>query len=162
MRTCYFLLIVLLPLLSKGQAYLGSTLEEIKSRHPDKTFTVDDTNRDFNFASTPMPYGIFVYYFDKMSGISSHCLQIPYDMKSLNVQIEIYNNKYVVVSETSWKAYLEGGAVMKIELIYDKEYKSYLFRYSPNESSSPATQKPSPKKVDREEKINQSMHQIMA
>jgi hypothetical protein len=37
-------------------------------------------------------------------------------MTALNAQVEIYTKKYVIVSETSWKAYLEGGGIMEIDL----------------------------------------------
>jgi len=51
-------------------------------------------------------------------------------MTALNAQVEIYNKKYVIISETSWKAYLEGGGLMKINLTYDKDYKIYVFSYT--------------------------------
>ena len=57
-------------------------------------------------------------------------MQIPNDLTSLNAQFDVYNKKYVITSETSWKAYLEGGGIMKINLQYNKEYDIYVFYYT--------------------------------
>jgi hypothetical protein len=51
-------------------------------------------------------------------------------MTALNAQVENYNKKYVIVSETSWKAYLDGGSIMRINLVYDEENKTYFFTYN--------------------------------
>ena len=139
MRTFYVLLMALLPLVGNGQAYLGSTFSEIKANHPEISFKEDVTDSGIKIISASMPYGTFFYYFEKASGLSTVCLQIPYDMKSQNSQIEIYNKEYVIVSESSWKADLEGGAIMMIELLYDEKSKSYFFRYMLNGSSPPET-----------------------
>ena len=77
-----------------------------------------------------MSLGTFIYYFDNETGLTSFCIQIPKDLVSLKAQVEIYNKKYVIISETSWKAYLEGGGLMKINLKYDEDSKSYYFTYS--------------------------------
>ena len=77
-----------------------------------------------------MILGTFYYYFDNETGLTNFCMQITKDMPSLNAQVEIYNKKYVITLETSWKAYLEGGGIMKINLKYSKEYKIYVFYYS--------------------------------
>ena len=58
------------------------------------------------------------------------CVQIPDNLQALNTQVEIYNKKYVIISEKSWKAYLDGGETMKIDLKYNEEYETYLFYYT--------------------------------
>lgn len=130
MRRIFFTLVVVLPLLGKAQAHLGSTLADIKSLHTDKVFTIKYTNDGQKYAYTNMYYGTFYYYFDKETGLSNFCMQIPDNMTALNAQIETYNKKYVIVSETSWKAYLEGGGLMKIRLEYNKENDVYVFYYT--------------------------------
>ena len=117
-------------LTSKAQAYLGSSLKDIKAKHPYKVFTIDFTTSGTKFASAKMDYGTFYYYFDKETELSNYCMQIPDNITALNAQVEIYNKKYVIVSETSWKAYLDGGGILKINLVYDKEYKLYNFQYT--------------------------------
>ncbi len=130
MKKIIFALIVMLPLLGKSQAHLGSTLAEIKAMHTDKVFTVKYTDDGQKYAFANMYYGVFYYYFDKESGLSDFCMQIPNNMTAVNSQVEVYNKKYVIVSETSWKAYLGGGGMMKINLQYNKEYDLYVFYYT--------------------------------
>ena len=89
-----FALIVMLPLFGKAQAHLGSTVADIKSLHPDKVFTTKYSNDGTKYIYTGMPFGTFYYYFDKETGLSNLCLQIPDNMTSLNAQVEIYNKKW--------------------------------------------------------------------
>ncbi len=130
MKHLVFALTLLLPLLGKAQAHLGSTLADIKERYPDKVFKINYSNKGQKYAIAEMNYGTFVYFFDSETGLSNFCMQIPDNMTALNAKVEDYNKKYVIVSETSWKAYLEGGIIMKINLIYDEDYKLYVFQYS--------------------------------
>jgi len=130
MKKLIFALILMLPLLGKTQAHLGTTLTDIKALYPDKEFTVKYADDGTKYAYTDMVYGTFYYYFDKESGLSKFCMQFPFNMTTLNGQVEAYNKKYVIVSETYWKAYLEGGSLMKIELQYNKEYDLYIFYYT--------------------------------
>ena len=130
MKKLIFALIVMLPIIGKAQAHLGSTLADIKALHPDKEFTVKYTDDGIKYTYADMVYGTFYYYFDKETGLSNLCLQIPFNMNTLNGQVEAYNKKYVIVSETSWKAYLEGGGLMKISLTYDEDLKNYVFIYT--------------------------------
>jgi len=130
MKKLIFALIVMLPLLGKAQAHLGSTLADIKALHPDKVFKIDYTKQGQKYASAEMYYRTFVYYFDSETGLSNYCFQIPDNMTALNAQVEVYNKKYVIISETSWKAYLEGGGLMKINLTYYEDSKLYIFSYT--------------------------------
>ena len=130
MKKSIFVFLVMLPIIGKAQAHLGVTLAEIKTQYLDKVFSIDSTTDGIKYASAAMPLGRFIYYFDKDTGLTDFCVQIPLDMTALNTQVEIYNKKYVIISETSWKAYLEGGGLMKIKLKYDENNKSYYFSYS--------------------------------
>lgn len=130
MKKFIFALIVMLPILGKAQAHLGSTIADIKAMYPDKVFKVDYTTSGQKYASAEMYYGTFVYYFDKETGLSNYCIQLPDNMTALNAQVEVYNKKYVIISETSWKAYLERGVILNIKLVYDEEYKIDVFQYT--------------------------------
>jgi len=48
----------------------------------------------------------------------------------MNGQVEMYNKKYVITSDTSWTAYLEDGGIIHISLLYDSENKISFFSYS--------------------------------
>jgi hypothetical protein len=130
MKKLIFILILVLPFLGKAQAHLGVTLASIKELYPDKKFKVWSYNGDSSrCASTDMSYGNFTYYFGN-DGLSFMCTLVPKSLTALNAQVENYNKKYVILSETSWKAYLEQGEIMKINLEYMKEQKENVFFYT--------------------------------
>lgn len=124
------MLITFIPLFSFGQVHIGASIEEIKAMYPNNTFKTESTIDSITFISTKMQYGTFLYYFDKESGLSNTCLQIPNSIKDLNTQVEIYNQEYVEISDTSWKAYIEGGRILKILLSYETKINKYVFSYS--------------------------------
>jgi hypothetical protein len=119
-----------LPLLILGQAHLGLSESEIRETYPEKTFEEDYTEDGQKYISTFMTYGSFVYYFDKDTGLSYSCIQIVKELPYLNGQVEAYNKKYVIISDTKWKAYLAEGGILNIELKYEEEYKLHVFYYS--------------------------------
>jgi hypothetical protein len=130
MKKLIFALFFVLPLIGKAQAHLGSSLADLKARYPDKYFKIEYTNDGRKYTTADQPYGTFVYYFDKETGLTDFCIQLPDNLTALNAQVEVYNKKYVIVSETSWKAYLEGGGILKINLSYNEDIESYIFYYT--------------------------------
>ena len=135
MKNLIFTFIILLPLFSKAQAHLGSTAGQIKTMHSDNVFYTSYTKEGAKYIYTSMPLGTFFYYLSTETGLSNVCVQIPENMVALNAQVEIYNKKYVILSDTSWKAYLEDGGVMKINLNYNEKLELYIFYYT-NSSSN--------------------------
>lgn len=130
MKKLLFLLIAFIPLFSIGQVHLGANMANIKAMYPNNTFKTESTVDSITFISTKMQYGTFFYYFDKVTGLSNTCIQIPNNMKDLNTQVEIYNREYVEISDISWKAYIEGGRILKILLSYETKINKYVFSYS--------------------------------
>ncbi len=130
MKKAILSLIFALPLICNAQAYLGSTASEIKANQPDRVFKTDYAKDGTKYMYTEMTLGTFYYYFDIATGLSNMCMQIPNDLTALNTQVEVYNKKYVIKSETAWKAYLEGGAIINIKLKYDEDTKLYVFYYT--------------------------------
>ena len=99
-------------------------------RYPENKWTVSFTIDGRKFISTDMVYGSFAYYFNKETKLSNFNIQIPFNINALNAQVEAYNKKYVITSETSWTAYLEDGGIMYIKLLYSEESKLRYFTYS--------------------------------
>jgi hypothetical protein len=130
MKKLIFTLILMLPLFGEAQAHLGSSLSDLKAMYPDKYFKIEYANDGSKYTTAEQPLGTFVYYFSTETGLTYMCIQTPDDLQALNTQIEIYNQKYVIKSETSWKAYLDGGGTMNIELNYNEEYETYIFYYT--------------------------------
>lgn len=130
MKTVFLLLFVLFLSFAKGQAHLGSTENAIRNTYPNKTWTANYADNGKRYISADMQYGNFVYYFDKETKLSDYCVQIPFNITTLNGQVEAYNKKYVITSDTSWTAYLEEGGMIYIKLIYNTELKTSYFTYS--------------------------------
>ena len=130
MKKLIFALIIMLPILGKAQAHLGESLSGLKARYPEKYFKIEYTNDGTKYTTAEQPLGTFVYYFDRETGLTYMCIQVPNNLQALNTQVEIYNKKYVIVSDSSWKAYLDGGGTMKINLTYNEEYQTYIFYYT--------------------------------
>jgi hypothetical protein len=129
-KLIFTLSIVMFSLLGKAQAHLGSSFSDLKSMYPEKYFKIEYTTDGSKYTTAEQPLGTFIYYFDSENDLTYMCLQTPDNLQTLNQQIEIYNKKYVITSETTWKAYLEGGGKMNIELIYNEEYDTYIFYYT--------------------------------
>lgn len=130
MKKLFLVFVILAPLFVKAQAHLGATVSQVKSNHPDKTFESSYLKDGVRCLYTEMDLGTFYYYFDKMTGLSNICIQVPKNMAALNAQVEIYNKKYVILSETKWKAYLDEGGIINIRLEYSEDLKSYIFIYT--------------------------------
>lgn len=129
MKKLIVTILLMLPILGMAQAHLGETEYAIKNYHPEATFKTGYDNDGQKYIYTDMALGNFTYYIDS-DNLSHYNIQIPYDMKCVNAQVEIYNKKYVIVSGSKWKAYLEGGFIMYINLYYNTESKLYYFAYS--------------------------------
>lgn len=127
-----FIILILLfsPLPVSAQGRLGITFKELQSNFPNTTFSMTYLEGGSRCAMGTMALGTFIYYFSSETGLINLCVQIPENIQALNAQVEIYNKKYVVLSETSWKAYLDGGVIMKISLEYKQEFGTYLFYYT--------------------------------
>ena len=117
-----------------AQAHLGSTEYDIKyRREPNHTWTSGTNNYGTYYISTGMTLGVFAYYFNS-NGLCDFCIQIPYNNEDLNTQIQIYNEKYVITSNHSWSAYVDGGSVIYIKLKYDNDNSTYIFSYSESDN----------------------------
>ena len=130
MNKILIILCVFFSITVKGQAHLGASEASIRKLHPDNKFTIGYTDNGVKYISTDMFYGNFAYYFDKETGLSDFNVQIPFNLVALNGQVEAYNKKYVITSDTSWTAYLEDGGIIYIKLVYNEKNKIRYFTYS--------------------------------
>ena len=122
-------LFLLIPPVLKSQAHIGASFSELRGKFPDKKFEISYTDEGTKYTSAEQPLGLFIYYLND-ANITIGCIQIPWSLESMSAQIEIYNKKYVILSENSWRAYLEGGSTMNIKLEYNRESEVYIFYYT--------------------------------
>lgn len=130
MKKIAIILCVFFTINAKAQAHLGATEASIKELHPDNKWTTLYTDKGRKYIMTEMIYGNFSYYFDKETGLSDYNIQVPFNLETMNGQVEAYNKKYVITSETSWTAYLEDGGMIYINLVYSEKKKLRYFTYS--------------------------------
>lgn len=123
------LLLCLLPVMLQGQARLNKSEEEIIEAFPEIKFKKGLTSDNLKYIMGDFPRGTFVYYFDEYNYTNLN-IMVPYSIEKANEQVEIYNGKYVIISKTSWNAYMDNGMIMKIDMIFDDEINKFIFRYS--------------------------------
>lgn len=113
---------------SYSQAHIGVTYEELERLVDYKPMKTGYLQPGYWYAECDHQYGRFVYCFNN-EGVTVGVFMIPWNQGAVNAQAEIYNQRYTIISETSWKAYLSGGGIMSINLKYDEDYGQYIFTY---------------------------------
>jgi len=104
--------------LSYSQARLGSSYsdiyDEFRASYP-QTRTTDDNELLMVVSSEKLQ----TYYYFTNSKVCYRCVIYPKTEGALNGLVEIYNNRYVIVSSTEWKMY-SNGSIASVKLItYD-------------------------------------------
>lgn len=111
--------------ISYSQARIGWTESEIKSDFYYWTFETDYSDAGLKYIFTDdAEYAIISYYFNS-DGYCTFCAVLPNNRAGLNYYVQAYNSRYVVISDTKWKAYLESG-VLIIELHFDSESPYFI------------------------------------
>jgi hypothetical protein len=130
MKRNILLIILFIPFLGIAQLpYLGNNLDDLKKIYSDKSLTISFANDGTKIATVQTENGNYNYYFNSETGITDYCIQFMPNNKLLNYQVEWYNKNFVTISEKSWKAYLDKGKIMNIELKYDEKYDVTSFHY---------------------------------
>ena len=128
-RTLLTILFAIISVVVFGQVRLGYSASEIKSEFWESSYNQKsgyDDDGDY-YISIKIENATVVYYFnsDKVCYLT---FIIPDNQGALNFYVELYNKRYVVVSETKWKMYSENG-IANIELLYP-ESGGYFFRWT--------------------------------
>ena len=109
-----------------SQARIGYTESQIRSEFSDNTFYEGVSADGYRYISTKSLRGIVVYYFDE-DGFCDQTRMIPYTMADLNYLVQLYNAKYVIISDTHWKAYVQGGGILDIYLRTTSDGTSFFY-----------------------------------
>ena len=113
----------------RAQARLVKTEEEIKNAFPKCKFTNGVTYDGYKYISTEYADGVFIYMFDEI-GRTNFNMYLIKDLLHANSIAEKYNSWYTIIGESKWKAMTEDHYIMYIELVYDNEFKAYIFKYT--------------------------------
>jgi hypothetical protein len=130
MKTIVKMLLLLLWSVSvNAQARLVKTEEEIRKDFPKTKFTSGTTYDGYKYISMDYPMGIFIYMFDEVGSCNFNMFLIK-DLEDANLLAERYNSKYLIIGDGKWKAMTEDNYIMYIQLVYDNEFKAYIFKYT--------------------------------
>jgi hypothetical protein len=128
MKTLYLIAFLFLPFLVCAQARLGSTYADLVQEYSDQYLEIRYANDGTPYTIVNFSFGSAAHYFNENFLVKKSIL-IPYTIKDLNSIIQVYNDKYVVLSETAWKAYVDGGGIINITLTYNEDTNHYIFHY---------------------------------
>ncbi len=127
-KTLTTILFILSSIIIFGQARLGSSIADIRSEFRDSNFNLKsgyDSDGDY-YINVELERAFVTYYFD-----NSFCyitIIVPKNQGALNALVQIYNERYVIKSNTEWNMY-SGKGMARIRLIFDED-DSYYFIWS--------------------------------
>ena len=128
MKKLVLLALFAIPIFCHAQIILGHTISFLQSKFSDGIISIrtDDSGKQ----SCDMIYenSDYFYYFDE-AGECIRVVEIAFSNEKVNQQVDLFNKKYVSLSETHWKVYLNNGAYMDIYFNYNREIDKYVFMY---------------------------------
>lgn len=108
-----------------SQARIGFTESQIRSDLSYLTFTEGVSNEGYKYIYAYADRGVVAYYFGE-DGLCMLTRFLPYTQGDLNFYVESYNSKYVIISETHWKAYLQNGGIVDIYLVTNSDGTTFF------------------------------------
>lgn len=114
---------------------LNATQKEIRSMFPSVRFDNFASNNGTPVLERAYNDEYIFYYFDE----DGNCFEVfeqPTTQGRVNQLAELYNKKYVITSNRSWTAYLDGGAINYIKMIYIKDTGKFAFTYRNDDAQS--------------------------
>ncbi len=127
MKRVLFLLIIFLPLLSKGQARLGYKPSAIKAEFSASYYELEDGYNSGNIYYISIKTSrAFVLYWFNQNKVCKMTFILPKTKMDLHYYIEMYNELYVNISDTEWRMY-EDNVIIKIKLEYSEDLGMYYF-----------------------------------
>jgi len=128
----FLLSIALLAILITGtsQARLGYSEKEIRKELYGVELEVSNSDDETYTLGFESAYGAFFYIMDTNTKICEFCMYVMNSQGSVNAMVESFNGKYVILSDTEWRAYTDAGGMVDIALQYNYEHGLYAFIYT--------------------------------
>lgn len=111
---------ILFSILLFSQSRIGYTESEIRSEFYYCKFETGYLDNGTKYIYTDDGNNASVAYFFTANGNCNLTMIFPDSQNALNEYVQIYNNKFVKVSDTQWKAYLD-ETVLTIDLFFDTD-----------------------------------------
>lgn len=116
---------------------LRATEKEIRSMFPYVSFEYHNSDNGTPYLERRWDDEWFCYYFSKETGDCFEVFEQPTTQGRINQLAEIYNKKYAITSERSWTAYLDGGRIQYIKMVYIEATGKFAFTYRTDDVESP-------------------------
>jgi hypothetical protein len=114
-----------------AQSRLGSTQDQIRSEFWEKRHEMQSGyDKDGNAYTSIRTRNSTVFYYFNTAGDCTATFIIPDNQGALNFYVELYNSRYVIVSNRHWKMYSSSG-IAEVKLIY-LDNGHYYFMWSKN------------------------------
>ncbi len=107
-----------------SQARINWTEEQIKEDFFDYDFEKYYTDDGYYIFTDNAYLSSIAYFFDEY-GYCDMTIILPDNQQALNFYVQNYNNKYVTISDTEWKAYTDNG-VLIIKLVFQDNNSPYF------------------------------------
>jgi len=108
MKKLFILLIMLVSSNAMSQALIGYTPPELKNKLSNVDWEYSRWGNHDNLVMTWRNEDIVVNYFFNDDNITEYCTIAPLKQGGLQFLIEKYNNRYVVIDNSTWKFYSDG------------------------------------------------------
>ena len=124
MKTILLFIVMLLPLVSTAQPMFGYSPSEIREKHPDVKWVYEKWGEEkdkmvMRYQQDNLEYN---YFFNENNESIFTCIG-PKTQGLLQNMIEVYNNRYVIISKNEWRFYKDGLIYnAKLKLMGDNEY----------------------------------------
>jgi len=128
-ETIIAIVLILLSIHVFSQARLNSTASEIREEFSDAQYNLTsgfDDDGDY-YISLKTEHSNVIHYFND-NYLCYVTIIIPNDQGALNMFVELYNSRYVIISDVKWKMYTSTG-LADIELIFG-ENGGYYFLWT--------------------------------
>lgn len=128
MKTIILTLFLFISAIVSAQVRLGSSASDIRSECSDSEYELESGySNDIYYIKYKTEGAVVTHLFDEDSTAVMGFIS-PDDLGVLHSYVEMYNNRYVIISDKEWKMYT-GSGVVNISLVLEDD-GSYLFKFS--------------------------------
>jgi hypothetical protein len=120
------LLILLIPTLGSSQARLGSTRSQIYTEFAEVIPTFSTNSDGMEYLVVNLDKIMVLHYFNEMAVCTTSVIY-PETQGALNNLVELYNNRYVIISPRSWRMYSSEGSYADVTLVTNNQITFFVW-----------------------------------
>jgi len=120
------LLLLLIPTFGSSQARLGSTRSQIYTEFAELIPTFSNTSDGMEYLVVNIEDIMVLHYFNE-EAVCTTSVIYPETQGALNSLVELYNNRYVVISPKSWRMYSSAGNYADVKLVTNNQVTFFIW-----------------------------------